>query len=361
MSSEIISGLKAATCTDPSGELFVALFKFSRSTSSCPSNNAWLCVHFGDYPSAIRYVLLDAALCESGMIHSATDPDRRTLPEAHIGAWRAALKAPLPTPARRVIVPASTGVNMSAIANVLGERGLTQRKSAWLEFDLGLPGHAAAMAACVARHRETKLQPWLCFGNDMALLSALEDRASGPVVPEARRASTAEVLERMNGIAVWELPFHSDAGTAARSVGALEPHHVLVTPGKVTGTGWAFSTMETFIAEVALPAELAHPGIAEQLIEQFRALLGQAAGLPGHTVVMLQRPNLSTPSHESIYARIAAALGHAGAPRVLTSIQELSRLPDTQELLELAADQVVFPELLIQAAYCEASELAPQV
>ncbi len=354
MSSEIISGLKAVTCTDPSGELFVALFKFSRSTSSFPSNNAWLCVHFGDYASAIRYVMLDAALCESGMIRSAAHPDRRTLPEAHISAWREALKAPLPTPARRVIVPASTGVNMSAIATVLVEHGLTQRKSAWLEFNLDLPGHAAAMAACVARHRETKLQPWLCFGNDMALLSALEDRASGPVAPEATPAGADTVHAWLQGIAVWKLPFHNDTGTGAQSAAPCESHYLLVTRGKVTSTGWAFSTMEAFIAEIAIAAELEHPGIAEQLIQRFRGLLREAADLPGHTLVILQRPRLSNPCHEAIYARISEDLGYAGARRVLTNIQELSRIPNTHEILELAKDQVVFPELLTQAAYCEA-------
>lgn len=350
MNTEIVRGLTAATCLDPQGKLFVALFKHSRSVSGPADESARLCVHFGDYSSALRYVVLDAMLCESGRVRLADQADPTSTPtERYLLAWRVALDQPLAMPTYRVIVPASTGVDMTAIAAVLAELGLVQRKTAWLEFDLRIPGNASAMAACIDRHRDTKLQPWLCFCNDMALRSAEEDVALGPEPPPIRVPSVDDVKARMRGVAVWRLPL--DLANAHERLGneSVRNRYLLVYPGHVEATGNAVSTMEAFIAGFVLPSELKQRGIAEWLIGEFREQLRRAADLPDHTLVILNRPTSGDKEQLARYERAAAALARPGATRVLTRVMEIRGTPDPQGLLEASADLIVFPELIQEA------------
>jgi len=181
MKSETHRGrFKAATCVDPAGETFFALFKSTQASQDRLELPSWTCLHFGDYSSTLQFVLQEATSQDCGtpthdghVGHSHLDTERLLV-------WRSALTRATVLPHQRVVVPASTGVDMRAVAEVLHEHGLKMRKTAWLEFETRLPGHAKAMAECLRRHQKTRLQPWLCFSiSDADLLdeSSLPSRS----------------------------------------------------------------------------------------------------------------------------------------------------------------------------------------
>lgn len=172
MRSETQRGcFKAATCVDPNGNTFFALLE-ANTRQEQPEGSSWTCVHFGDYASTVAFVLQDASRSDWGSRGSKCAPagdrpaDAGDLDAERRQAWRSALTTATSLPYRRVVVPASTGVDMRAVAEVLDEHGLQLRKTAWLEFDMRLHRHAKAMADCLLRHRQTRLHPWQCFSSE---------------------------------------------------------------------------------------------------------------------------------------------------------------------------------------------------
>ena len=350
MNTEIVRGLATATCLDPQGNLFVALFKHSLSNNGITDDSTYHCVHFGDYTSAIRYMVLDAVLCESGQIRWADGRTSGVMSAEHyLLAWRVALERPSAMPTLRVIVPASTGIDMKAIAAVLAELGLVQRRAAWLEFDLRIAGNAKALAACIDRRIRTKLQPWLCFSSDLAPTSALEAGTPAPPTPHFRVPSVDIVQARMKNVAVWRVPIGLRSEHGGSKPDPSSARYLLVTPGSVDATGNSVSTMQLFMAGFVLQSELEQPGVSESLIGAFRQRMRQARDLPDHTLVLLQKPRTADKRQRLLYERAVEALNRPGANRVLTSVLEIRDTPDCQDLLEATTDMVVFPELFREA------------
>lgn len=125
----------------------------------------------------MQFVLQECAPQEPGAPRQDGHVEPGCVDAERLRAWRSALTSATVLPQQRVVVPASTGVDMHAVAEVLDELGLKlHRRTAWLEFDMRLHGHAKAMAECLRRHQKTKLQPWLCFSQD----SVLSDGRGGP-------------------------------------------------------------------------------------------------------------------------------------------------------------------------------------
>ena len=171
MNSETHRGsFKAATCVDPDSETFFALFESTKECHDRPEHPRWTCMHFGNYSSTVAFVLQDATSQEFITAAHGGRVGLSHLDAERLHAWRSALTRAAVLPHQRVVVPASTGVDMHAVAQVLDEHGLKMRKSAWLEFDTRLHGHAKAMAECLCRRRQTRLHPWQCFSSaDMPL------------------------------------------------------------------------------------------------------------------------------------------------------------------------------------------------
>lgn len=124
MRSETQRGcFKAATCVDTNGNTFFALLE-ANTRQEQPEGSSWTCVHFGDYASTVAFVLQDASRSDWGSRGSKCAPagdrpaDAGDLDAERRQAWRSALTTATSLPYRRVVVPASTGVDMRAVAEV---------------------------------------------------------------------------------------------------------------------------------------------------------------------------------------------------------------------------------------------------
>lgn len=296
MGSTYVVGKMAAVCADSTGQRYWAIAERSYCSNVFPQTPHWEIRCFGSFERCMGSIINTASCVEGGMVKGTA----RTA-SAFISQWRKALASPVALP--RHSVELQFGRTFSNVSESSREQ--------LVELAAAFP-----KGACITKDVitiDTRTDEGLRFA---AAATATPEGQEYPLI-SAWRLWTASSIEN------WPAASHEDA-TVTRAVTSAdlggvrvlrmmtaapghEQDHLIVSGHVVRNTGWAYSTMGSFIRNEVYKAEMTRPGSAEVMIQKFRKVVEEAPETPEDTVVVVRRPENAW--HLKKYHALLSALG----------------------------------------------------
>ena len=324
MGSTYVIGKLAAVCADTTGRLYWATAEKSYESNVFPHQPRWSVRCFGSYEQCVEDIINCASTVEGGL----TKGTARTA-SAFITQWRKALASPVVLPRPRAEL--RFGQGFYDISEDHRERltGLAQRfhSAVHIEQDTLAIDTAsdegmrfAAAATEPAEDGERLLTPWRIWS-----AASIERWAPAP----AGHAVSTRVLHKVDLAGIHVLRLQS-------APSGQDQDHLIVNRGQARNTGWAYSTLESFIRNEVRKAEKERPGVAEAMINAFRPLVDSPHEAPLGTRLLIRRPTEAW--HLKKFAAIAVALGEDsrntldttyGQLKAAGTVHELRYLPET--------------------------------
>lgn len=312
MGSTYVIGKMAAVCTDSTGQQYWAIAERTYESNVFPQTPHWGLRCFGSFERCMGNVINTASYVEGGMVKGTAKTA-----SAFISQWRKAFASPVVLPRHSVELHFGSGfygISEASRAQLLElatafPRGACITKdsvSVDLRTDDGLR-FAAAATAPLEGQEQLLLSAWRLWS-----ASSIENwiAASLGDVPVTRAATKSD----LGDVLVLRL----------MSTTPGEQDHLIVSANTVRNSGWAYSTMGSFIRNEVYRAEMARPGSAEAMIQAFRKMVQEAPESPEETVVVLRRPEDAW--HLKKYHALRSALGgDATAAALRSTYGELKR------------------------------------
>lgn len=331
MSRTHITGQLGACLRDGSGTPWFLLAEESFESNLSSRTPHWCALSFGRYEQVMSRILRASTSVEGGSLCGAFKT-----PSAYIRGWRRHLASP------RVMTPFLVTANVGTylhdippaalpeISRSLAAHGLPPLSEDCKRIDLDLSDdRTLPVFADITSGRIPEVYVWRFFHSVHGLLHA----PSSPGI----QVVEATVVE-LNDVEVYTL------GPQYPGHGCDEHTHVLRVEDRWKVSGWAYSTVGDFIQSVAMPREIARPGIAEALIKRFRVLLKNPIPMPGGTVIRIPLPDASVSANAwrlRVFKDFAKALDQENAPNLVTTLDAL-RAGNLLKDLNAFADTLTF-------------------
>lgn len=263
MGATVSVARKVAAFVAASGQPFYVLVESTYEKNCYPHHPHESVCGFGTLDAVMKRVLFRTSGTEGGCLQSRSG---HISPETYLGHWREAFRNPVVYRDRDVQIVCRDGSyrrpedkHAEAINRHLATAGMTLDVTGEISFRLY--DHAELLAAMLA-DKATGLLGWMVL-NPPESCADMADAvlAFAPKAPRAITPGRYEIA-RLGGRDV-EATFVLKLGD-----------------GEWINTGWASFTMERYIENIVMPAELAFPGCAERLISNFRKEMASCPDVP---------------------------------------------------------------------------------
>lgn len=271
MSSTYVVGKAAAACVDERGTVYYLLHEKSYESNVHPQYPRWSVRHFGTYDSCIARMIKVSSAIEGGCLRG----DARS-PSAFIKHWRDKFEQPMRL--RKTVITQKFGPgfydlpleHVDAVNVLLQVHGFPKIVDNRLSIDMEADG-ALALLAELVDGRFNGVYPWRLF--DKFGPFGEPSVGIGFPVPPAVKVNIPHMVF-----------------TLGKEHPGLDDTHLISGPEGIRMTGWAYSTMASFIEREVVEMERRTPGSAEPAIAAFRKILKAKAPLPATYTILVRSP-----------------------------------------------------------------------
>lgn len=326
MSSTYVIAKRAAACVDESGILYYLLSEESYESNVYPRTPKWTTRFFGRYEDCIARIIDGSSSIEGGSLKGEARSST-----AYIKQWRDRLANPVRLELENLVVHFSGGIYglpqdaLEPVSRLAAKHGQPAPEGGALKVDMERNGALAFLAELFDGTIEGMFT-WRFFRK--ADFGTVPVPGLGTPVPKA-------VAANLDGFEVFKI----------KSITSSDHDHFINAKGAVRSTGWAYSTMGSFICNEAAAAERAMPGSAEPMIHAFRKLVAEAKDLPALTRITITMPQGHDDSDEYQARKLrefCSAMALPIAPTVEFTYQDMVKADIVGDLRYLSNEFLSF-------------------
>lgn len=327
MSSTYVVGKQAAACVDENGVLFYLLSEQSYESNVQPRIPHWSARFFGRYEDCISRVIRWSSDIEGGMLRGEAKTST-----AYIKQWRERLAAPVRL--EKTILSADFRGGVYGLPEASREPamalatqfGIDAVNSSTFTIDLERPRSLAFLSMLLSGDIEGMLA-WRFFRHPN--IHAQPAPGLGTPVPKAVPAD-------LDGVTVYRIAAASPGG---------DDNFLISRNGDIRGTGWDYSTMQSFITSDAVAAETLNPGSAEGSIRAFRKIVHGSLALPAGTQISIRKPQGDAANERwalARFERLCTKLGVSQVQTVDVTACDVTKAAAWSDLLDVAHNLVSY-------------------
>lgn len=291
MGATILTGKAACSFATSAGEPVFVCFERTHEKNCYPHSPRWGCIAIGDAEHVWKRLILNASVCEGGMLRSQTGD---ILPEAYLQDWRKELSQ------SRQLGVSTARVNPDLLRYYGAEErertidGLAQRLQPFgmrgTEILASLrPGSEAIVSLfdewplvrAILGDGEEGIPPWRLV-NDVHLCASTEK--SQLLFPATLQDVKAPEIRAFRLV-------KKTNGTLGNEV------VVSIDGAPLRNMGWDYSAVSRFVKDHAGPADFAKAGTAGTWLPAFRQALRDAPALPADTQIVISPCPADAPSY----------------------------------------------------------------